>query len=99
MLTSDARVATDRASRYLAQLCKHFAHKAHTEWDDVRGFADFGWGRCTLTATPDALLLHAEAPDPEGLGRVEYVVGDHASRFGARDNLTVDWARPAQPAR
>jgi hypothetical protein len=93
VLTSDARVTTDRASRYLGQLCKHFAHKVHAEWDDVHGFVDFGWGNCALTATPDALLLHAEAPDPESLGRVEYVLGDHAGRFGARDSLTVEWAR------
>jgi uncharacterized protein len=99
MLTSDARVATDRASRYLAQLCKHFAHKVTAEWDHRRGHADFGWGTCTLTATTEALLLHAQAPDETGLARVEHVVGDHATRFGARDNLTVAWTRSSQPSR
>jgi hypothetical protein len=27
MPTADARVETDRASRYLAQLCQHFSHQ------------------------------------------------------------------------
>lgn len=93
MMESSARVATDRASRYVVQLCKHFAHKVDAEWSDDRGFADFGWGTCTLTAEPDALVLHAQAKDAESLGRVEHVVQDHAERFGVRDNLTVTWTR------
>lgn len=95
MPISEARVPTTRSSRYLSQLCKHFAHKVHAEWTDERGFADFGWGTCTLVATDGALLLRAEAPDEERLGRVEYVVGDHAERFGVRDGLSVSWARTA----
>ena len=93
MITSTARVETTRAGRYIAQLCKHFAHKVEAEYTEEKGFANFGWGTCALTATPDALLLHAEAPDEAGIGRVEYVVKDHTERFGSRDALTVDWTR------
>jgi len=93
MITSQAVVVTDRASRYLTQLCKHFAHKVHAEWDESKGYADFGWGTCTLTATSEALVLDAQAPDGDGLDRVEHVVGDHATRFGVKDNLTVTWKR------
>jgi hypothetical protein len=93
MLVAQARVNTDRPSRYVVQLCKHFAHKVHAEWTEERGFADFGWGTCTLIAEKNALVLRAEAPDEEGLGRVQFVAGDHAERFGARDNLTVTWTR------
>lgn len=93
MIRSAARVETDRADRYLAQLCRHFAHKVPAESDGRHGRADFGWGVCTLTATPDALLLDAEAADAAGLDRVEFVVRDHTERFGARDGLTVTWRR------
>jgi hypothetical protein len=93
MISSTARVETDRADRYVTQLCRHFAHKVPAESDSGHGRADFGWGVCTLTATPDALLLHAEAEDVAGLERVEFVVGDHAERFGARDGLAVTWQR------
>lgn len=93
MVQSTARVSTGRAGRYLAQLCAHFAYKVEARHEDGRGFADFGWGTCILVATPDALLLHAQSPDPDGLARVEYVVADHAERFGARDGLTVAWER------
>ena len=94
MIRSAARVPTERADRYLAQLCRHFAHKVPSEHDGRRGHADFGWGACTLIATPDALLLHAEAEDAAGLDRVEFVVRDHTERFGARDGLAVRWERP-----
>lgn len=93
MIRSGAQVPTERAGRYLAQLCSHFAHKVQADWDDRRGFADFGWGTCTLIATPEALLLHAEADDEAGLGRVQHVVSDHAERFGSRDGLAVVWQR------
>nr|MDT0658916.1 DUF2218 domain-containing protein [Micromonospora sp. DSM 115978] len=93
MPRSEARVPTARASRYLAQLCGHFAHQSHAEWNAERGFADFGWGRCTLLATPEALLLRAEAASEPGLGRVEYVMADHTERFGAPESLVVTWIR------
>ncbi len=93
MIRSTARVDTDRAERYVAQLCKHFAHKVPARWDEHGGQADFAWGTCTLTVTPDAILLAAEAADDEGLDRIEDVVRDHTERFGARDGLTVTWRR------
>jgi hypothetical protein len=98
MIRSEARVVTDRPGRYIAQLCKHFAHKVESTFTEDAGFANFGWGTCTLTATEGALLLRAQAPDEEGIGRVEYVVADHTERFGARDELKVVWVRDGGPA-
>jgi len=92
-MRSSARVETDRAGRYLAQLCKHFAHKVEARWGDDDGFADFGWGTCAFTVEPGALVMLAEAGDDESLSRVEFVVGDHTQRFGSRDSLTVAWSR------
>jgi hypothetical protein len=96
MIVAEAMVATDRADRYLVQLCKHFAHKVPAEWSDHKGFADFGWGTCTLVATEDGLALRAAAPDAAGLDRVKHVVADHTERFGSRDNLTVVWQPVAE---
>jgi hypothetical protein len=80
MLIAEAHVETERSSRYLVQLCRHFNDEAqahpeaqvHVEWSDDRGVASFGWGRCTLRADPGALTLRAEAPDEENLQRVRY---------------------------
>ena len=93
MLVSTARIPTDRASRYLVHLCRHFANKVPAEWSDEHGVADFGWGTCVLAVGDGHLDLRAEAPDAEGLGRVEFVVADHAERFGHRDGVRVIWQR------
>jgi hypothetical protein len=119
MLNAEARVATERASRYLAQLCRHAgqmghhtrpgrqlrAHSGgtppevlHTDWSDSRGTIDFGWGRCALRATDDALVLHAEADDEEHLRRIEEGVAGRLERIGRRDGLTVTWHRVDGPA-
>jgi hypothetical protein len=102
MLIAEARVATERSSRYLVQLCQHLskvgrAHpqmQAHLEWSDDRGVISFGWGRCTLRADPGVLRLRAEAADEEGLHRLEQRVGGRLEQVGRRDRLTVTWTAP-----
>jgi hypothetical protein len=99
MPIAEARVATDRSSRYLVQLCQHVslvaqAHpqmQALTEWSDDRGVISFGSGRCTLRADPGVLTLRAEAPDEEGLHQLEQRVADRLIQIGRRDRLMVTW--------
>lgn len=67
MLIGEARVETERSSRYLVQLCEHVSKvaqgpsqmDARVEWSEDRGSIEFGWGRCTLRAEPDVLNLRA----------------------------------------
>jgi hypothetical protein len=102
MLIAEARVETERSSRYLVQLCRHVDKaaqvrpqmQAHVEWSDDRGVISFSWGRCTLQAAPGLLTLRAEASDEEGLRRIENRVADRLERFGRRDQLTVTWTPP-----
>jgi hypothetical protein len=102
MLIAEARVATERSSRYLVQLCQHIhkvwrAHpqmQAHVEWSDDRGVISFHWGRCTLRADPGVLTLRAEAADEEGLHQLEQRVGGRLEQVGRRDRLTVTWTSP-----
>ena len=53
MPISQARIATPLASRYLQQLCKHFAHKLPVEFDPQRGRIEFSIGLCRLEASPE----------------------------------------------
>ncbi len=92
-LVSLARVETDRPSRYLTQLCKHFSAKTPADWTDNSGVIQFEFGACRLVAEECALVLTAEGPDDESLTRVEQVTGSHLERFGARDELAVTWTR------
>lgn len=91
MIAVRAVVQTPLASRYLVQLCKHFAHKIAVTYDTERGHADFPWGICDMTAGDTALDLYCEAPSAEDLERVKFVVTDHLQRFGWREKLSPDW--------
>lgn len=91
MLTETATIPTALASRYLQQLCKHFAHKIAVRYDAASGEAEFPWGRCAMTASDGVLTLRCSAPDAEGLARVKAVVDDHLVRFAWKEGLKPDW--------
>lgn len=91
MPTATATVSTDKAGRYLIQLCKHFAHKIPASWDDGKGHADFGFGTCEMLAADGTLRLACASDSPEGLGKVKYVVEDHVVRFGWKEGLSLTW--------
>jgi hypothetical protein len=94
-VTSEARIETPRASVYMKQLCRHFAHKVDASFDDERGRIAFSAGVCRLEAAGGVLVLAADADDEESLRRVEDVVASHLERFAFRDDLKVAWGAPA----
>jgi hypothetical protein len=65
----------------------------HVEWSETSGMISFGWGQCTMQATPGTLTLRAKAADEESLQRVQGIVARDIERFGKRDLLTVTWQR------
>ncbi|MBP2477337.1 hypothetical protein JOF53_006209 [Crossiella equi] len=92
VLTAEAAVATERPSRYLTQLCKHFAHKiTSAEFDEQRGDLVFSAGSCQLTAEEGVLRMVVRAESEENLERMRQVVASHLVRFGTRDELVVEW--------
>jgi hypothetical protein len=99
MLVAEAAVATERPSRYLTQLCRHVKlattvsrrTTARVEWHADRGLIDMGWGRCTLRAERDALILRAEADTEQDLREIQRRVTDRVEQIGRRDGLTVTW--------
>lgn len=93
METSTARVRTDKASRYLVQLCKHFGHRVPAEWTATDGVVRFEPGTCRMTATGDALSLSCESAAPEDLAVVQDVVASHLVRFAWREEVSVDWVQ------
>jgi uncharacterized protein len=95
MARSTAVVATESASKYLQQLCKHWSHKMVTEFDPAKGRVDFPSGaQLFLEADGSALHLTLEAPD-DSIERMEGVVADHLKRFAFREELIFDWAKAA----
>jgi hypothetical protein len=95
---TEALVATDRPSRYLVQLCKHFGHKIQTVWTEHEGELHFDLGTARLFAQPDGLRITVSTGDAESLGRLAEVVERHLVRFGASDELVVAWTSTGQAA-
>jgi cytochrome P450 len=90
-----------RHGRQLGQLSLRPAHghdaggappvPRHAGGTSTDGVIDFGWGRCTLRATSEALTLRAEAGDQEQLQRIQDGITARLERIGRRDQLTVTW--------
>lgn len=91
MPRSIARLATDHASTYLQQLCKHFAHKLPVEVTPEAGRITFTIGTCRLTANGGLLTLRAEAEDAARLAELQDVVARHLLRFAFRDPPVIAW--------
>lgn len=120
MPAAQARIETERASRYLTQLCQHVtsvsakgparhqrrhapdgvAHPAGTppraEWTETHATISFPGGTITLQATPDTLILRADAGTRPDLQRAQELISGHLTRSGRRDQLTVTW-HPLDP--
>jgi hypothetical protein len=93
---SEASIETARASRYLGQLCKHFAHRIPVTHTAEQGRVEFPFGVCLLEAEPERLILRAEASDAQALAQVEDVVARHLERFAFRDKPEIRWSRTAR---
>ncbi|MBV2143827.1 DUF2218 domain-containing protein [Falsochrobactrum sp. TDYN1] len=93
MPQSTAIVPTAHASRYLQQLCKHWAHKFTTEFTPEHGHIDLGENRIViLKVEPEQLVVEVDAPD-DALPQMEGVVASHIVRFAFREELIFNWVR------
>jgi len=92
---SIARVESERASIYLQQLCKHFAHKRPVEFTPERGQIALAAGVCRLDATGGVLTIRAEAEDADKLAQLQDVIARHLERFAFRSPVTLDWRAAA----
>lgn len=84
-------VATPNASRYLQQLCKHFAHKVAVDFDPQSARVDFPFGDCRMRADGEALQIDCVCPSPEALARTRFVIDDHLTRFSWREKPQIVW--------
>ena len=92
---SSAFIETEHASRYLQQLCKHFAHKRPVEFDPSAGHIAFDIGDCRLSADEVGLRIDLVAPSPAAMHRLKDVVIRHLERFAFREDFEVEWHEEA----
>jgi hypothetical protein len=80
------------SSRYLQQLCKHFAHKVPAEFTPEAGSITFPFGKCTLAAQGNLLAMTVNAESEADLDRLKEVIASHLERFAFRDKPTIVWS-------
>ncbi|MBL4811663.1 MAG: DUF2218 domain-containing protein [Rhodobacteraceae bacterium] len=88
------RFTTPNASKYIAQLCKHFAHRIATEHDANTGTAALPSGPASMIAHPDHLEIKIELADEALLGQAKSVIDSHLERFAFREGFShMEWDR------
>ncbi|MEP1765971.1 MAG: DUF2218 domain-containing protein [Sulfitobacter sp.] len=92
MPTINGYYATENASKYMQQLCKHFGHKIDVSFDTEKGWAAFEMGTAHMTATQTGLSLTCDVKDDAAIPAVQNVIDRHLEKFAFReDNKTMDW--------
>ena len=88
-----ALVATENASRYVQQLCKHWSHKFESTFDENEGRVGLPFGIVHLAVVEGGLAVSLEITDPDNVQRARQVVAEHLDRFAFREApLTFTWA-------
>jgi uncharacterized protein len=101
-LSSTALVPTAHGSKYMQQLCKHWAHNLSVKFDATRGTVIFpkdargaAWpdqGVVTMTAQTKGLLCRIDASAEGQLDGLKGALARHLDRFAFREApLTFDW--------
>ncbi len=95
MNTATASVPTTSGSKYLQQVCKHWAHNLAVEFTpeqgrvtfpkDARGADHPGDGVVTFTAHPETLEVRIDASSEGQLEGLKGAVARHLDRFAFRE--------------
>lgn len=102
MVSAISSVPTTSASRYLQQLCKHWAHNLAVEFTPVHGKVVFpkgirgaehpGDALITFDAGPDDLVIRIDATSAAQLDGLKGAVARHLDRFAFREApLRFEW--------
>jgi hypothetical protein len=92
MLESVAYLETAHGRKYLAQLCKHFAHKIEVTASENHGECHFACGLGILDADDYGLRMTARSENGEDLAQTQSVIESHLARFAFREELQpLDW--------
>lgn len=95
MITTTGSFASPKASGYLQQLCKHFAHKIAVEFDATSGRAEMGFGRFEAKAGPDRVTVQLWIAEPAQLDQARHVIDKHLAIFAHREGFArLDWSAP-----
>lgn len=97
MIRSTGTYDSPKASQYLQQLCKHFAHKTEVTFDTYQGQIALRTGPVALTAVDAQLIATVTAPDLETLPQARHVIDKHLAIFAHREGfVSLTWQEPVE---
>ncbi|NHK28734.1 DUF2218 domain-containing protein [Parvularcula flava] len=88
-MTLKATAQTDKASRYLQQLSKHWGHKFHVDFTPEQSTIKLPIGEVFLQAGDAALYISLEPENDDSADKLKDVVVQHIDRFAAREGGLV----------
>lgn len=89
------RFITPNASKYLQQMCKHFAHKTEVEFNEHTAKVEFPFGTCHMQTDEIALRIACDITDPNKIEQAIYVIEVHLLRFAWRETVELNWTNDA----
>lgn len=87
MLKDTGHFTTPNASKYLEQLCKHFAHKVNVTHEGANGTVALGTGPTTLKAADTVLTIEVTAANAAALEEARDIIDRHLARFAHREGF------------
>lgn len=94
MIETTATLSTGNAAKYIAQLCKHFAHKVDVSHSDGHGECRFVCGTAVMDAEETTMRIRVTAPDEDQSKETQQVIESHLLRFAFREELQpLQWQR------
>lgn len=84
-------VPTAHASKYLQQLCKHFAHKVEVRYSPNEGRVAFPPGKCLMNADAEELSFYCLAVEDRAVPVMKSIIDKHLVKFAWREELSYDW--------
>lgn len=92
MIKQTGTFNTANASKYLQQLCKHFAHKVEVTYDPTHGEAAMPNGPAVFDATDEMLTITVSGDSAEKLEQMRHVIDIHLKKFAFREEFeAMNW--------
>ena len=86
-----ATIETENASKYLQQMCKHFAHKVSVEFTSERARIDLPPGLCVGVANDAELSFFCRSVESKSIKVMQSILGQHLVKFAWREELDIFW--------
>jgi hypothetical protein len=92
MYVQQARIAADKAEKYLHMLAKHFARKVTVEYPDDKAIIYFPMGTCIMLLDDQQRLeFTCQAKEQDALKAVMAIINDHIPLLKAIKDETLNW--------